>query len=524
MFDDDPCDFMDDAGAADLLPDDVIDGGLDDELPLPGDAADETSAEDAGESWSDDPVRMYLAQMGEIPLLTREEELDAAERLEKNRWLYQRRLLTIGFFLEGVISLVRRLAGKSGQERFDKAVNVPATNKKEARRKETGRKAKLIGAHVGTLCAILERNRSDFRLAISKRQPPLRRRKAWKRLMLRRGRAARLIEELGVRAAKFDEREKKLLETRARMTELSRQLADPARRDRVELRRELHRLMDLAQESPKTLKRRLDSVNTAKKAWLLARDDLSSGNLRLVVSIAKKYRNRGLSFLDLIQEGNTGLMRAVDKFEYRRGFHFSTYASWWIRQAITRSIADQSRTIRVPVHMVETISKVRAAWKRLEQRLGRPPKVEELAKELDLKVEEILMILPHSRNVVSMDTPVGQSEDDPFGNMFEDTKTDEPGLPIDWSALKTRVQDVLQTLGYREREILKLRLGLGDGYSYTLEEVGKIFKVTRERVRQIEAKAKKTLQTHEATPCSAHPKLAPFADLKPPMAPCGELI
>jgi RNA polymerase primary sigma factor len=345
----------------------------------------------------------------------------------------------------------------------------------------------------------MEANVEDFQRLLDERTAAKERDEIREHLRLRRRKTVTLVEELSIRTQKVQPLMKKLEQISQRMDELEREVEAlkgnrAAKEERANLEKELQDLMLITLEEPASLRRRVAIMKSRFAEYEQAKRELSGGNLRLVVSIAKKYRNRGLSFLDLIQEGNTGLMRAVDKYEHRRGFKFSTYATWWIRQAITRAIADQARTIRIPVHMIETMSKLRNVSKQLLQALGREPTIEETAKAADISYEECKRVLKISRQPISLDRPVGESEDSYFGDFIEDNSVESPVSAATNEMLKDKIEGVLKTLTYREREIIKLRYGLGDGYTYTLEEVGRIFKVTRERVRQIEAKAVRKLQ------------------------------
>jgi RNA polymerase primary sigma factor len=440
----------------------------------------------------DDPVRIYLMQMGEIPLLTREEEIAAARQIELTRTRFRRSMLACDYVLFGAMSLLRKV--RDGQLRLDRTVEVSVTNAAEKRHVMS-----RLPHNLRTLEHLLKRNRRDFRQVMDRRQEPVLRHAAWRRMIVRRLKAFRLVEELGLRTQRLQPLLEKLRELSDRMTAIVRQIRElssaPDEAAKADsLRRELRLLMRLTLESPTSLLRRVDRTNELETHYDAAKRVLSAGNLRLVVSIAKRYRNRGLSFLDLIQEGNTGLMRAVDKFEHARGYKFSTYATWWIRQAITRAIADQSRTIRLPVHMIETMSRVRMVTRDLLQRSGREPSIEETAAAAGLSIEDAHCVIKMTRHPLSLDQPVGEHEDSYFGEFVEDHREDTSLADMNHQALKERINLVLDGLNYREREIIRLRYGLADGYAYTLEEVGKIFSVTRERVRQIEAKAVRKLQ------------------------------
>jgi RNA polymerase primary sigma factor len=459
-----------------------------------GERLDEITEVDLAEATArriDDPVRMYLTQMGEIPLLTREEEIALAKKIELTRMAFRRKVLENDYCMQQAITLMQSVA--DGRSPFDRTMKISTA---ESMAKATI--IKRLPANLTTVRKLVELNQVDWNLIREARSAAATRQAAQERMNQRRRRAVTLLEELPLRTSRITPMMRKLnamtRKAESLQAELKRRGKSLPPEEAEAMKEELHGIMDLGSESVEDLRKRLDDSQKVFGEYEEAKRRLAGGNLRLVVSIAKKYRNRGLAFLDIIQEGNTGLMRAVDKYEYRRGYKFSTYATWWIRQAITRAIADHARTIRIPVHMIETMSRLRNISKQLLQALGREATIEEIAREADMPVSEARRVMKISRHPISLDRPVGESEDSYFGDFIEDEKAESPVITAASDMLRDRIEAVLKTLTYREREIIKLRYGIGDGYTYTLEEVGRIFKVTRERVRQVEAKAIRKLQ------------------------------
>lgn len=538
------------------------------EQSLDSDSFDEVGSPDS----FDDPIRLYLVQMGDIPMFTQEQERIAATKIDRARRRFRNSVLRLDAVVRFAVALLEKI--RDGRIRLDRTIDVSVSDLAAKKRFLA-----LLDPALKTLKSILARNRKDYEAIVSGALDGDQRRARRRMMNARRRRAARILNELDLRTQsflpfldklarsqkKFQERLVRARELRAILGENgdsnsaelnsavgtpkeaprsgdsvwtmeggwksrpSYELVEPnsfcgyepvelsmtrdgvrytpasqasaSERERVllreeyrSLRRKLRRWRLASNDSFAATARGLERAADARREFEAAKRSFSAGNLRLVVSIAKRYRNRGLSFLDLIQEGNTGLMRAVDKFEYKRGFKFSTYATWWIRQAISKALADQCHAIRIPNHLMETLKTIRKTTREMSRKSCEAPSAQEIAGAAGLSLSDVRSAIQISRPLLSLDRPVEGSEESFFGDFLEDPHKSDPLVEINRSALRERLDEALSALTFREREIVRLRFGLADGYSYTLEEVGNIFKITRERARQIEVKAVRKLQ------------------------------
>jgi len=442
----------------------------------------------------DDPVRMYMNQMGKVPLLTREQEVEICKKIEEAEIAMKAIIYGLGFTAKEHIAIAEKLLSEPPKERFDRVIIDKKIANREGHLKDLRKLIKKIHA---------ADQKVDAKYFVWQKAQQKGRKEALSRELKKMGAKLqelfvkfyfkqKVVEEMIVVAVNIHE---KFQASLRHLQELETQRNTAERRAAAESEQHKIQTLELFGRMPreeffKTFK----DLKAAADRALKAKTHMAEANLRLVVSVAKKYTNRGQSFLDLIQEGNIGLMKGVEKFEYRRGYKFSTYAIWWIRQAITRSIADQARTIRIPVHMIEIMNKLWRAQKQLTQELGREPTPEELADEMHMPVSRIHALLKMAQQPVSLHAPVGDDGDVSVGDFIEDKSAENPSDVTSYSLLREKLSDVLTTLTERERKILEMRFGLADGYERTLEEIGKMYNVTRERIRQIEAKALRKLR------------------------------